>query len=140
MYIINFSHPIAEDALHAIKAHVGSEITVLPVDVHVDRSISVSEHAVRIVAAVPLTAEQWQTESLAIIPPGLSVLACTVLTEIHGRAGYFVPLVVMRPVAQSVPPRFEFHQIIDLFSQREHARQHRYKPVADGASSHDTTN
>jgi hypothetical protein len=73
-----------------------------------------------------LTAEQWQTESLTIIPPGLSVLACTVLAEIHGRAGYFVPLVVMRPVAQSVPPRFEFHQIVDLFAQREHARQSRY--------------
>ncbi len=140
MHIVNFSHPLTDEQCRAICKTVKSDVVVHQVDVHIDRTISVTEHAVRIVDAVPLNAEQWQTASLAIIPPGLAVLACTVLAEIHGRAGYFVPLVVMRPVTQSVPPRFEFHQIIDLFSQREHARQHRYKPVADGASSHDTTN
>jgi hypothetical protein len=95
------------------------------VDIHIDRSIPVSEHAVRIVDSVALTPQQWQTEQMVIIPPGLAILACTLLVEIHGRCGYFVPMLEFRPVANAVPPRFEFHCVIDLFAQREQARQRR---------------
>jgi hypothetical protein len=47
-------------------------------------------------------------------PPSLNVIAVTLLAELHGRMGYFPPVVRLLPVAGSVPPRFEVAEMISL--------------------------
>lgn len=126
MHIINFAHPLTAEQRDSISTAVGSELVVHQISVQIDRSITIAEHAVAVVDAVGLSGDEWQTLPLAVIPPGLAALACTVQAELHGRAGYFVPVVVLRPVAHAVPPRFEFHEIIDVQRQRDEARKRRF--------------
>jgi hypothetical protein len=44
------------------------------------------------------------------------------LAELHGRMGYFPAIVRLRPMPESVPPRFEVAEVINLQAVREHAR------------------
>jgi len=85
-----------------------------------------------LLAGVPLTAEAWQTAPLLIVPPALNFITAVLLAELHGRMGYFPAMVRLRPVADSVPPRFEVAEVINLQAVREQARQ--YRRVADGDS------
>jgi len=48
-----------------------------------------------------------------------------VLAEIHGRCGYFPPIVRLRPIKDSLPPRFEVAEILNLNAVRETARTKR---------------
>jgi hypothetical protein len=54
--------------------------------------------------------------------PSLSIIAATLLAELHGRMGYFPTVVRMRPVAGSTPPRFEVAEIVNLQDVRDEAR------------------
>ena len=74
---------------------------------------------------VGLTSEEWQTERLAVVPPALAPIACLVLAEIHGRAGYFAPVIRLMPRSGSIPPVFDVAEILDLSRQREEARNRR---------------
>jgi hypothetical protein len=47
------------------------------------------------------------------------------LAELHGRCGYFPAAVRLRPVPDSVPPRFEVAEIVNLQAVREKARGRR---------------
>jgi len=47
------------------------------------------------------------------------------LAELHGRMGYFPPIVRLRPVPNALPPRFEVAEIINLQAVREAARTRR---------------
>ena len=60
-----------------------------------------------------------------INPPGLSPIACLVLAELHGRMGYFPPILRLRPIADTTPPAFEVAEIISLHAVREQARGRR---------------
>jgi len=47
------------------------------------------------------------------------------LAEGHSRIGYFPAIVRLRPLADSLPPRFEVAEIINLQAVRDLARQQR---------------
>ncbi len=49
----------------------------------------------------------------------------TLLAELHGRMGYFPAIVRIRPVVDSLPPRYEVAEIINLQNVRETARRFR---------------
>lgn len=74
---------------------------------------------------VGLTADEWQTIPLLINPPALAPLAVVVLAEIHGRAGGFPAMLNVRPVAGSVPTRYEVAEVLNLQALREAARRRR---------------
>ena len=76
-------------------------------------------------ASVPLTAEEWQTAPLLVVPPALNFITAVLLAELHGRMGYFPAIVRLRPVEESVPLRFEVAEVINLQAVREAARRHR---------------
>jgi hypothetical protein len=48
------------------------------------------------------------------------------LAELHGRMGYFPPILRLRPVEGAIPPRFEVAEIINLQALRDAARKERY--------------
>lgn len=67
----------------------------------------------------------WQTLPLVINLLGLAPLALALIAEIHGRSGYFVPILNIRPVPDTMPVRFEVGEIVNLESLRQQARTKR---------------
>jgi hypothetical protein len=126
MLLLNFSHPLLPDQVKQIEELTGQsveEVRHLPVQFDPQQPFAPQVEAV--VADCELTPEAWQTESILINPPALNAIAVTLLAELHGRMGYFPPVVRLRPVAGSTPPRFEVAEVINLQQVRDEARLRR---------------
>jgi len=123
MIVINFSHPITE----AQRAEVAN-ITGKPVDrvIHVpcqiDNALPLADQVRKLAEAAGLDPSEWQGAPILVNPPGLTFAATALIAEIHGRCGYFPPLIRLRPVAGSVPHAFEVAEIVNLQAIRESAR------------------
>lgn len=125
MILINFSHPLTDQQMLQIATMLGAHPEIRMVDSHIDRSHPLAQVATEIVDRVGLTPDEWQTTPILINPPALAPLAVAVLAEIHGRSGGFPAMVNIRPVAGSIPTRYEVAEIINLQTLREAARQRR---------------
>lgn len=124
--IINFSHPLSEAQLVALEKLSGWRVDhIVGIPTHCEPGRPFAEQAAGFVEAAGLTSEQWQSHRLAIVPPALSSIACLVIAEVHGRAGYFVPVVRLRPRIGLLPPVFEVAEILDVQGQRDAARARR---------------
>jgi hypothetical protein len=123
MLLLNFSHPLTEPQLAAVRDLVGPPVEgVKAVACQFDHARPFGEQARALVDGVGLSAEQWQTMALLVNLPSLAVIAAAVLAEIHGRAGHFPPVLRLRPVAGSVQ-RFEVAEVLDLQALRDEARK-----------------
>ena len=78
-----------------------------------------------LLAEVDLTPTEWQSEPILVVLPSLNFIAALLLAELHGRMGYFPPVLRTRPVANTVPRQFEVAELLDLQSVREAARKQR---------------
>ena len=58
-----------------------------------------ADQAQAIVDSVGLSPYEWQTAPVLLNPPSLSIIACVLLAELHGRMGYFPPVLRLRPMA-----------------------------------------
>jgi hypothetical protein len=126
MLIVNFSHPLTEQQLEAVRALLRVPITeVKTVACQLDHERPFAEQVRQLVDAVGLSAEEWQTVPLLVNLPSLAVIAAAVLAEVHGRTGHWPPVLRLRPVAGSVPARFEVAEVVDLNKVREEARKRR---------------
>ncbi len=123
--VINFSHPLTPEQVGAIEAATGARVEVRDVPCQFDHARSFVDQAREMIDGVGLTPQQWQTVPIIINLPALSVIAAVVLAELHGRMGYFPPVIRLRPVEGAMPPRFEFAEIINLQQVREDARMRR---------------
>ena len=128
MLLLNFAHPITPEQRQQIEALAGQEIKrIITVPSQVDVQEALAPQVAALAAAAGLTPTQWQTESILINPPALNFSAVALLAYLHGLMGYFPPIVRIRPVAGSLPPRFEAAEILDLQGLRDAARQKRHK-------------
>ena len=126
MTIVNFAHPLRTSHIAAIEAAAGAPVDrIVSVPTHFDQTGSFAGQVVATVDAAKLTSEEWQTLHLVIIPPSLAAIACLVMAEIHGRAGYFVPVIRLRLRPGVLPPAFEVAEVLDVQGQRESARSRR---------------
>ncbi len=125
MILINFSHPLTDQQLAQVVAFVGATPEVRSIDAQIDRERPLADVAVELVDRVGLSPDEWQTTPLLINPPALAPLAVVVLAEIHGRAGGFPAIVNIRPVAGSIPTRYEVAEVLNLQALREAARRRR---------------
>jgi len=82
-------------------------------------------HVVALADACKLSREDWQTHSLLLIPPSMSSITATLLAEIHGRAGYFPPIVMICRTGD-LSPRYAVTEIVNLQAVREDARLRRF--------------
>jgi hypothetical protein len=124
MLILNFSHPLTEQHLEALRTLLGApSIEVQTIPCQFDHVRPFQEQARELLDGVGLSAEQWQTTPLLLNLPSLAAIAAVVLAEVHGRAGYWPPILRLRPVADSVPPRFEVAEVIDLSKVRDAGRK-----------------
>ena len=128
MIVLNFSHPLTDTQLRTIEQMTGAvidHIKEIPVMFKHDRSFA--DQARFLADQCELTPTQWQTEPIVVVPPALNFITAVLLAELHGRMGFFPPIVRLRPVEGSTPPRFEVAEIIKLQEVRDQARKRRGK-------------
>lgn len=126
MILINLGHPLSDEHLRAIQGLAAQPIArLIERQVHLDPDAPFAEQVVSLVDALGLTPREWQNEPILVNPPTLNVIAVALLAELHGRMGYFPPVVRLRSVAGAVPPRFAVAEVLDLQGLREQARQRR---------------
>ena len=126
MLVLNFSHPLTPAQLAQLEALVGAPVErVIAVPAQFEADQPFVPQVETLLAGVPLTAEEWQTAPLLVVPPALNFITAVLLAELHGRMGYFPPIVRLRLVADSLPPRFEVAEVINLQAVREDARLRR---------------
>jgi hypothetical protein len=126
MLILNFSHPLTEQQLERVRALIREPIAeVKSVACQFDHERPFAEQVRELIDGVGLSAEEWQTMPLLVNLPSLASIAGVLLAEVHGRMGHWPPVLRLRPVAGSVPPRFEVAEVIDLSKVREEARKRR---------------
>ncbi len=126
MVIVNFSHPLTPAQLDDVARLTGTAAgRVVDVRTQFDHGRPFADQAREVVDAAGLTPHEWQTAPLLVNPPSLAPIAVAVTAELHGRAGYFPPVLRLRPVAGAVPPRFEVAEVLDLQALRDAARGRR---------------
>lgn len=126
MILLNFSHPLTPDHLARIEALSGQSVErVIEIPCQVDTQRPLIPQVVALAHTCSLSPAEWQTLPLLINPPSLNFIAMTLLTELHGRCGYFPTMLRMRPVPDSTPPRFEVAELVNLQAVRDSARERR---------------
>lgn len=128
MIILNFSHPLTEQQLTQIQRMVSEPIEkVIPLAVHFDNTLSFLPQLESLMRQIPIQADEWQSLSILVNPPSLNFITALLLAELHGRMGYFPPILRLRPVEGALPPRYEVAEILNLQQVREAARKNRYE-------------
>ncbi len=126
MILLNFSHPLTAPQRSQIEALLGAAIDrEIPAMPQFDEQQPFAPQLDSLLAQVPLSPADWQGEPLLVVLPSLNFIAAMLLAELHGRMGYFPPIVRTRPVAGALPRRFEVAEILDLQGLREAARARR---------------
>lgn len=126
MILLNFSHPITATQQGQIEAMTGQSIVrTIAVATQFDEQQPFPPQVAALLAQIDLTPDQWQSEPILVVLPSLNFIAALLLAELHGRMGYFPPVVRTRPVADSVPRRYAVAEILDLQGIRETARKTR---------------
>ncbi len=126
MLLLNFSHPLTDAQRSQIETLAGQPITDLrTLPLQFDEQQPFAPQVRTLVAAIDLSPAAWQTTPMLVLLPSLNFITAALLAELHGRMGYFPPMVRTRPVAESVPRRFEVAEILDLQAIREDARTQR---------------
>ena len=126
MILLNFSHPLPPDQLARVAEQTGQPVDsarMLPTQFDPQRPFV--PQVEELVAQIDLTPEEWQTAPIVVNLPSLNYIAATVLAELHGRMGYFPPILRLRPVEGAIPPRYEVAEIVNLQNVRDTARKKR---------------
>ena len=126
MILINLTHPLTAEQRQQIETHAGQPIErLIEKMAQFDLTRAFAEQAVELVNSLALTPAEWQQAPIVLALPSLNFGAAAMLAELHGRCGYFLPIVRTRPVPNSLPPRYEVAEIINLQALRDAARQKR---------------
>lgn len=126
MIVLNFSHPLTDAQRSQLETLTGQALAdVRQVPTQFDEQQPFAPQLASLMATIDLTPAQWQGAPILVMLPSLNFIAAALLAELHGRMGYFPPVVRTRPVAESVPRRYEVAEILDLQALREQARRHR---------------
>jgi hypothetical protein len=127
MILINFSHPLTPEQVAQAEALTGQKVEqIIPLPVQFDNDQPFLTQLQALIAQLPLSAETLQTTPILVNPPSLNFITALVLAELHGRMGYFAPVIRLRPIQGSLPPRYEVAEILNLQAVRDAARQTRY--------------
>jgi hypothetical protein len=126
MIVLNFSHPLSPEQIAQIEALAGQAVErVIELPVQFDPQQPFAPQLQALMAQLDLQPAAWQTAALLINLPSLNVIAALLLAELHGRMGYFPAVLRLRPVQDSLPPRFEAAEILNLQAVRDQARRKR---------------
>lgn len=127
MIILNFSHPLTGEQVEQTARLANQPVEqVINLPVQFDNQQPFLPQLEGLVNTLPLSAEQLQTAPIAVNPPSLNFITALLLAELHGRMGYFPPILRLRPIEGSLPPRYEVAEVLNLQAVRDNARRGRY--------------
>ncbi|MCB8944053.1 MAG: hypothetical protein H6658_09890 [Ardenticatenaceae bacterium] len=125
MILLNFSHPLTDTQLEMIQAQAGVLFELREIKTHFDHERPFSEQITTLLNSLNIDSQTWQTHPILINPPAHNAIAVTLMAELHGRMGYFPAIIRLKPIPGSLPPQFEFAEIINLQAIRDQARAQR---------------
>lgn len=126
MILLNFSHPLTPEQQAQIEDLIHQKIEqIVPLPVQFDHNQAYLPQFAQVLEMLPLTPQQLQSAPILVNLPSFNAIAALLLAELHGRMGYFPPIVRMRPVEAALPPRYEVAEILNLQSVRDTARTRR---------------
>lgn len=123
MRIINFAHPLTESNLEEIKTLAGCgvlEVLNVPSQINLDEPLEPQVEGM--LERLGIAPAEWQTRPLLFNLPALNYSAAVLLAMLHGRMGYFPPVLRLRPDSAGLVPRFVVAEILNLQAIRERAR------------------
>ncbi len=127
MILLNFSHPITPEQRGQIESLTGNALArVVDLAVHFDQEQPFQPQLAQVLSQVQFTPQEWQTAPIIVNLPSYNYIAAMTLAELHGRMGYFPPILRLKPVEKAIPPRFEVAEVINLQAMRDAARKERY--------------
>lgn len=127
MILLNFSHPLARPQLEEIERLTGQSVTEqVDLPVQFENGAPFLPQLQALMERLTVDPARLQTEPVLVNLPALNFIAALVLAELHGRMGYFPPVLRLRPVSGVMPPRYEVAEILNLQEVRESARRKRY--------------
>lgn len=127
MYIINFSHPITQELIGQIERISQQKVEqVFTIPVEFDNKNDFTPQMQELMKKMSLTPLQLQTEPILVNLPSLNFIAALLLADLHGRMGYFAPVLRIRSVEGSTPRKFEVAEILDLQTVRDNNRKERF--------------
>lgn len=121
--VLNFSHPLTPEQIEQLRGILGDEIRVIDVPFQIDLGQSIASQVEAIIDGIGLGPAEFQGTPIVVNLPGLTPGAAVVLAELHGRMGYFPPIVALR--REGTPPRFVVAEVINLQEVRDRARTRR---------------
>lgn len=126
--VVNFAHPLTDAQRAQLEALTGGPLTrLIDVPAQFDGEAPFGPQVEALLTATGLTSEQWQTLQLIINPPSFAPIVALLLARLHGLMGYFPTIVRIAPVPGALPPRFAVAELVDLQTERDHARLMRTK-------------
>jgi len=126
MILLNFSHPLTAEQLARIGQLTSQPIEqVIELPVQFDNERPFRPQLEELLRRLELDAETWQTAAILVNPPALNFITAMLLAELHGRMGYFPPVIRLRPIADSLPPRYEVAEVLNLQAIRDQGRKKR---------------
>jgi hypothetical protein len=133
MHLLNFSHPLDPTHLATIAELTGcapDEIQLRHIPTQFDHEQSFIPQVVRLLDGLGFTASSWQSDPILINPPAYTLIAVTLLAELHGRMGYFPPHLRLKPEPGALPPRFVVAELVNLQAVRDAARHGRVSAIS----------
>lgn len=127
MIILNFSHPLTAEQVAQVEALTGKPVErVIHLPAQFDHQQPYLPQLAALMEKIPLTPQELQSAAILVNLPSFNAIAALTLAELHGRMGYFPPILRLRPVEGAVPPRYETAEILNLQSVRDAARMKRF--------------
>jgi len=127
MILLNFSHPLTPEQIDQVNQLVSQPVSqTINFTVQFNTEEPFIPQLDKLLEHLPLSAEDMQGEPILVNPPSLNFITALLLAELHGRMGYFPPIIRLRPVSQSLPPRYEVAEILHLQAVRAGARKKRF--------------
>jgi hypothetical protein len=121
--LLNFSHPLTHDQLSQVQTLTGQPVErLVDVPTQFDHDQAFLPQLEQLMARLDLSPPEWQTAPLLVNLPSLNFIAGLLLAELHGRMGYFPPVLRLAPVKGAMPPRYEVAEILNLQLVRDAAR------------------
>ena len=128
MIVVNFFHPLTSQQRSTIEELCASPIDrVVTATSQIDVSAGLAEQIHDMLDALPLTADEWQTEPLLFVLPALNYSTAVMLADIHGRMGHFPAIVRISPLSGTVPTSYGVSEVIDLQQVRDAGRSGRFR-------------
>ena len=133
MILLNFSHPLTDRQLTQIEQLTGKPLErVVDLPVQFDNDAPFLPQLEALMTSVNLAPAAFQTTPILVNLPSLNFIAGLLLAELHGRMGYFAPVLRLRPLSDSLPPEYAVAEILNLQAVRDSSRKARY-PGQPGA-------